>query len=87
MKSLNIPSHIERHRELIIEFKRFIKINQNIKLPPFDNKLHGYDCNFKLWLSLEKGITDLDLYLKSLEVNTSLRGEYHGKGTSIYSKR
>tara|TARA_R110002051_G_C8485717_1_gene462368 strand:- start:137 stop:403 length:267 start_codon:yes stop_codon:yes gene_type:complete len=85
-KSLNTPIQYTRKLKLIYEFKRYHNFKHKTKLPPLDGKLHGCDFDFKKWLSLEKGITDLDLYLKSLEVNTSLKGEYHGKGTRIYSK-
>ena len=86
-KSLKTPIKYTKKLKLIYEFKRYHNRKQGTKYNLYNADLYGLDCYFKLWLSLEKGITNLDLYLKSLEVNTSLRGEYHGKGTRVYNKR
>jgi len=87
MKSLNTPIQYTRKLKLIYEFKRYHNRQQETNHNLYNSNLYGLDCYFKLWLSLEKGITDLDLYLKNLGVNTSLRGEYHRRGTRVYNKR
>tara|TARA_R110002051_G_C8580811_1_gene477226 strand:- start:586 stop:837 length:252 start_codon:yes stop_codon:yes gene_type:complete len=74
MKTLNTPTHIEEHRKLMYQFK----ISYN--LPLFDNKLHGYDIEFKDWLSTNKGITDLAIHLENIKKNKSIKAIYHKKG-------
>ena len=86
-KSLKTPIQYTKKLKLIYEFKRYHNRKQGTKYDLNNGNIYGLNVEFNKWLSLEKGITDLDLYLKSLEVNTSLRGEYHRKGTRVYNKR
>ena len=87
MNSLKTPIQYTKKLKLIYEFKRYHNRKQGTKYDLNNGNIYGLNVEFNKWLSLEKGITDLDLYLKSLEVNTSLIGEYHGKGTRVYNKR
>jgi len=87
MNSLKTPIQYTKKLKLIYEFKRYHNRKQGTKYDLNNGNIYGLKVEFNKWLLLKKGITNLDLYLKSLEVNTSLRGEYHGKGTRVYNKR
>jgi len=86
MKSYKTPYRIKVDNELRYNFKRYYNKLNKTNHDLHSRDLYGLDCHFKLWLHFEKGITDLALYLDSLEANTSLKSEYHKTGKRVYNK-